>query len=249
MNPPLKEPSLIYIGIYLISFSTLLFEISLTRVFSIAQWYHFAFMVVSMALLGYGASGSFLMLFPSILKKDTYSVLSNGALFFSISSLLSYIITNHIAFDPVKIAWDPLQIIYLFIYYILLSIPFFFSGMTISLSLFRFSDRAHRIYFSDLLGAGSGCLSALIIFFLIGVSNAVAASAISGILASAVFYAAKRGQGFPYRLFLITIPLSLIIFSPSFMEINISSYKGLPAALRYPDAEKIETRWDSLQRK
>ncbi|MBI3600794.1 MAG: hypothetical protein HY097_09170, partial [Nitrospinae bacterium] len=276
MNPPLKEPSLIYIGIYLISFSTLLFEISLTRVFSIAQWYHFAFMVVSMALLGYGASGSFLMLFPSILKKDTYSVLSNGALFFSISSLLSYIITNHIAFDPVKIAWDPLQIIYLFIYYILLSIPFFFSGMTISLSLFRFSDRAHRIYFSDLLGAGSGCLSALIIFFLLGVSNAVAASAISGILASAVFHTAKiprpihkmnapshlnnpssilplnkgrRKVGLiPYRLFLITIPLSLIIFSPSFMEINISSYKGLPAALRYPDAEKIETRWDSFSR-
>jgi hypothetical protein len=264
----LNESSLTYIGIYLLSFSTLLFEISLTRVFSIAQWYHFAFMVVSMALLGYGASGSFLMLFPSILKKDAHSVLSNGALLFSISSLVSYILTNIIAFDPVKIAWDPLQIVYIFIYYLLLSIPFFFSGMTISSAIYRFGGRVHRIYFSDLLGAGSGCLSALIIFFLLGASKAIAAAAISGILASAVFYAAKiprpllnnpstilplnkgrRRVGlFPYRLFLIIIPLSLIIFSPSFMEINISPYKGLPAALRYPDAEKIETRWDSFSR-
>jgi len=89
-----KESSLLYLGIYLTSFSTLLFEITLTRVFSVAQWYHFAFMVVSMALLGYSASGTFLMIFPSIFKKDTYSVLSNCALLFAISSPLSYIITT-----------------------------------------------------------------------------------------------------------------------------------------------------------
>ena len=57
---------LIYLGILLLSAATLLFEITLTRVFSIAQWYHFAFMVVSLALLGFGASGSFLSLFPGL---------------------------------------------------------------------------------------------------------------------------------------------------------------------------------------
>ncbi len=253
MKYPFKESSLIYIGIYLLSFSTLLFEISLTRVFSIAQWYHFAFMVVSMALLGYGASGSFLAIFPSIFKKDISSVLSNGAFLFSVSAILSYALANRIAFDPVKIAWDPLQIIYLFIYYLLLSIPFFFSGMTISAAISVFGDRVHRIYFSDLLGAGSGCLSALLIFFMLETPNAIASAAISGILSSALFYASKpapisSSRAFPYRAFLIIIPLSLIIFSPSCMEINISPYKGLPAALRYPGAERIKTGWDSFSR-
>ncbi|GAI47516.1 unnamed protein product, partial [marine sediment metagenome] len=45
-----------HLGILLLSAATLLFEITLTRVFSVAQWYHFAFMVVSLALLGFGAS-------------------------------------------------------------------------------------------------------------------------------------------------------------------------------------------------
>ncbi len=246
-----KESSLLYLGIYLTSFSTLLFEITLTRVFSVAQWYHFAFMVVSMALLGYSASGTFLMLFPSIFKKDTYSVLSNCALLFAISSPLSYIITNRIAFDPVKIAWDPMQIIYILIYYILLSIPFFFSGMIISIAISRFSNIVHRIYFSDLIGAGSGCLLALLIFSLTGASNSVIISSISGILASTIFSlqpSPYKKNIFPYRLILIIIPISIIIISPSFMEISLSPYKGLQTALRHPDSEIVKTEWDSISR-
>ena len=241
-----RESNFLYIGIYLTSLSTLLFEISLTRIFSIAQWYHFAFMVVSMALLGYGISGTFLMLFPSILKRDTYTLLSNSALLFAISSPLAYIISNQIAFDPIKVAWDSMQIIYILFYYILFSIPFFFSGMTISIAISKFSEKVHRIYFSDLLGAGSGCIISLFIFFLFGASNAVAVASISGILASAFFYLKKKGV--PYRFFLIAIPLSIIIFSPTFMEIAISPYKGLSSALRYPDAKTIKTKWDSISR-
>ncbi|MBI5749235.1 MAG: hypothetical protein HZA00_08925 [Nitrospinae bacterium] len=246
-----KESSLLYLGIYLTSFSTLLFEITLTRIFSVAQWYHFAFMVVSMALLGYSASGTFLMLFPSILKKDTYSVLSISALLFAIFSPLSYIITNRIAFDPIKIAWDPMQIIYILIYYILFSIPFFFSGMTISVAISRFNNIVHRIYFSDLIGAGSGCLLALLIFSLTGASNSVVISSISGILASTIFSlqpSPYKKNSFPYRLILIVIPISIIIISPPFMEIAISPYKGLQTALRHPDAEIVKTEWDSISR-
>ncbi|HID64038.1 MAG TPA: hypothetical protein EYP49_15070, partial [Anaerolineae bacterium] len=55
-----------YLGVFLLSMASLAFEITLTRVFSVAQWYHFAFMTVSVALLGFGASGSFLALFPSL---------------------------------------------------------------------------------------------------------------------------------------------------------------------------------------
>jgi hypothetical protein len=55
-----------YLGVFLLSVASLAFEITLTRVFSMAQWYHFAFMTVSIALLGFGASGSFLALFPSL---------------------------------------------------------------------------------------------------------------------------------------------------------------------------------------
>jgi len=48
-----------YAGLFLLSAATLVFEINLTRIFSIAQFYHFAFMIVSLALLGFGASEPF----------------------------------------------------------------------------------------------------------------------------------------------------------------------------------------------
>jgi hypothetical protein len=53
-----------YAGLFLLSAATLAFEVNLTRIFSVAQFYHFAFMIVSLALLGFGASGTFLTLFP-----------------------------------------------------------------------------------------------------------------------------------------------------------------------------------------
>ncbi len=100
-----------YVGISLISASALTLEVFFTRFFSVAQWHHFAFMVVSIALLGYGASGSFLMLIPSLLKKDSKSLLYYLSLVFSITTLISYTIANHLPFDMAKIAWDTNQII------------------------------------------------------------------------------------------------------------------------------------------
>jgi hypothetical protein len=48
----------IRLSLFLLSAATLAFEINLTRLFSVAQFYHFAFMIVSVALLGFGASGT-----------------------------------------------------------------------------------------------------------------------------------------------------------------------------------------------
>jgi hypothetical protein len=59
----------LYIGIFFFSTSVLLFELSLMRVFSILQWNYLAFMIISIAFLGYGASGTFLSVFSSLLKK------------------------------------------------------------------------------------------------------------------------------------------------------------------------------------
>ncbi|MFN2126534.1 MAG: hypothetical protein ACK2TU_01625, partial [Anaerolineales bacterium] len=65
-----KSPNnVLEISLFLLSGSLLIFEITLTRLFSVAQFYHFAFMVVSIALLGFGASGTTIAIFPSMLKK------------------------------------------------------------------------------------------------------------------------------------------------------------------------------------
>jgi len=86
----------IYLGVFLLSMATLAFEITLTRFFSVAQWYHFAFMAISIALLGFGASGSFLYIFPKLVEKGLNKLMASLAALFAIGVMGSYLTVNYI---------------------------------------------------------------------------------------------------------------------------------------------------------
>lgn len=232
-----------YAGISLISASALTLEIFLTRFFSVAQWHHLAFMVVSIALLGYGASGSFLMLFPSILKKDSSKLLSLLSMLFSITTLLSYTIANHLPFDMAKIAWDTNQLIYILAYYFLLSIPFFIAGMIISIVITLSSKDVNKIYFFDLIGASIGCLLPLIIFPLFGGTGPLLVSAILALIASLFFLPSRR-----FPVLFVSLIISFIIIKPTLLEINMSQFKSLNVALKFPEAKHIDTKWNAFSR-
>ena len=96
----------LYAGVFLVSLAALSFEVALSRLFSVAFSYHYAFMVVSLAVLGYGASGSFLVLFPSLLRKRPYPLFFWSAILFSVTSVSMYAVTNRIPFDPFRMSWD-----------------------------------------------------------------------------------------------------------------------------------------------
>ncbi len=232
-----------YAGISLISASALSLEIFFTRFFSVAQWHHFAFMVVSIALLGYGAGGSFLMLFSSILKKDSSKLLSLLSILFSITTLLSYTIANNLSFDMAKIAWDTNQLIYILVYYFLLSIPFFIAGMIISIAITLSSKDVNKIYFFDLIGASIGCLLPLIIFPLFGGTGPLLVSAILALIASLFFLPSRR-----FPVLFLSLIISFIIIKPTLLEINMSQFKSLNVALKFPEAKHINTKWNVFSR-
>ena len=81
-------------SLFLLSAATLTFEINLTRLFSVAQFYHFAFMIVSIALLGFGASGTALAIFPALLRGDPARRLAQLSLAAGLSLLGAYLLTN-----------------------------------------------------------------------------------------------------------------------------------------------------------
>src|SRR4030067_676964 len=237
-----------YAGISLISASALTLEIFLTRFFSVAQLHHFAFMVVSIALLGYGASGSFLMLFPSLLKKDSKSLLYTLSLLLSITILTAYTILNYLPFDMAKIAWDTSQFIYIIIYYILLSIPFFLAGMIISITISLNSKDVNKIYFFDLIGASIGCLLPLIIFPILGGEGSLLIAATMPIIASLLFRGLKLYKNFSIPLLLLSLIFVFFIIKPAFLEINMSQFKSLNVALKFPEARHIDTKWNIFSR-
>ncbi|MBF6309176.1 hypothetical protein IU462_30395, partial [Nocardia farcinica] len=101
-----------------------MFELTLTRLFAVSQWYHFAFLSVSVALLGYASSGTLLSLTPPELR-GRLDVVGLG---FPLSILVSFLITNYLPFDSYRLALEPVQFVYLILYYLALLLPFGFGG-------------------------------------------------------------------------------------------------------------------------
>lgn len=147
--------------IFLTSASVLGYEILLMRLLSVGQWHHFAYMVISIALLGFGASGSMLFLVFSKIKKDlsTWLVLLSGAtaLSFSLATGLS----QKVALDPLNLVWQGREWFRMCLTYLLMAVPFLLAGGIIGVILTDAGDRAHIMYGMDLLGAGCGAVAVI----------------------------------------------------------------------------------------
>jgi predicted membrane-bound spermidine synthase len=238
------------VGVFLISVAALSFELALSRLFSVALWYHYAFMVVSLALLGYGASGSFLTVFPAFLSQSPERFFPFSAMLFSATSVVAYVGVNHIPFDPFRISWDRLQFVYLLTDYLLLSIPFFFAGLCVGGALTQWAENVGRIYAADLAGAGVGSLVVLFMFTPLGGTGIVAlpaALAASG----AVIFSLKRpvhGWSLFLSILLLVVSLVLMVTRPFFLEVRMSPYKSLKRALSYPESRVLDTRWNAFSR-
>ena len=240
-------PAGIFPGIFLTTTATLILEISLIRLLSVAQWHHFAFLVVSIALLGYGASGAFLFSFPDFFSRRKLPNLSWPSWLFSVSTLAAYAVGNQIPFDQARIAWDPWQLFYLVLFYLVYAVPFFFSGLTVSLALTRWSALAGKLYACDLSGASAGCLLVLVLFSLLGGTGTVLSSSFLSALAAAIFGLRRKSLSLLPWLW-TAIPALLIFHPPPFLQLAISPYKPLSAALLYPGSRLLETRWNSFSR-
>ncbi|MCL4459609.1 MAG: hypothetical protein M1136_02195 [Chloroflexi bacterium] len=234
-------------SVFLLSAATLLFEITLTRLFSVTQWYHFAFVSVSVALLGIGGSGSFLAILPSGWKRSAKGGLVPLVLLFSLSCIGSYLVINYLPFDSFRIAWDRAQIVYLLIYYISLSIPFFFAALYVAILLAAFPAHVGSIYGANLAGSACGCLAVIPALSLTGAQGAIVLSALLGTLALSAL-AWPRGKWLAASLLLSTLLLLALIHSPKALDIRISPYKALSQALLYPGAKVLLTKWNAFSR-
>jgi hypothetical protein len=247
--------------------ASLLLEGSLTRLLAVAQFYHFAFLVVSLALLGFGASGSLLTVFPGLAESspgagedprhltraETTLILSGWA--FAISVGLAYLVVNLLPFDSYSIAWERKQIFYFGIYYLGLALPFLFSGLGIGSALAAHRGRSHLIYAANLLGSGLGVLLAPLALWLGGVPGAVLASALLGLLAAVGGGTGRRGvwDGLARGLFIAGLVAFAVISRGNLgndvaLGMNLSQYKGLAQALRYPGSHRLFGRWNAISR-
>jgi len=234
----------INISLFLISFSIFLYQVCLLRILSISDYYHFAFLIVSTALLGFGISGSFLYFFINKFKDQNF-ILLLFSFCFSVSVVVSFISINLIPFDSFKIAWEPRQIFYLAAYYLFLLFPFFFGGSFICY-IFFVQEKPGITYFYNLMGSASGALLAIFIIPFISERGVILASTAVGLAATFILINKKYFKVFLIScvIFLIFLAFVLLCF-PQTLDIRMSPYKSLSTVLRYPDSKVIYTSENS----
>ncbi len=193
---PSRPDARIYLSTFMIAFSTLLFEIALTRIFSVLTWHHFTPMIVSIALLGFGVAGSFITLKN---KADAASLASpfiaKNAFWFGFSALASVLLITRLYFEPLAITKDWTQLLSLFSYYVLLTIPFFFAGLCLGSIISLYQKDISRVYFSDLLGASAGSLVSAMAIQALGVTNLVFLIALLGGITGLIMDSFEKGWG------------------------------------------------------
>jgi SAM-dependent methyltransferase len=228
------------LSIAMISGASIAYEILLMRLFSIIQWHHFAYMIISLALLGYGVSGVFLALNRNRLAAQFQQVFPLSILLFGLTAPICFWIAQRLPFNPSEIFWSPVQPFYLLTLYLLLALPFFFAATAIGLALFRFSGQASGLYAADLGGAGTGCLLIIGLLFSLSPEQALIALSmigIAGILPVAIAWD-KSGRG----LAACAAALAFLWLAPSeWKALHISPYKELRQFLRIPGTRLIDS--------
>lgn len=243
-----------YFTIALVSAATILLELALLRLFAVQQFYHFAFMAISLALLGAGASGSILSL-----RGRRFSPAGNS-LAFALTTLGAYLIINYLPFDSFSIAWDSRQLFYLAIYFLAAAVPFLFAGLVIGGELMgagRNGGGSHRVYGANLIGSAAGSLISLLILEAFSGVGAVIVAIIMGAISGLSFTLLDihRRERTVRDLVTIGVASGLILVGalalirpPAFFAQQLSPYKTLAVLSQALDSRHVLTTWDATAR-
>jgi hypothetical protein len=236
-----------YAGIFLLSLATLLLELALTRVLSVANWYHFGFLVISTALLGFGASGVTLSLWTKLREEMPLDrVLVSLSLLFGFVSLGSFWLMQRIPFDPFQLLIDRRQIAYTTLYYVVLAAPFFCSGLAISLLLSRVGRDVNRLYAADLFGAAVGCAAVCVVIPVFGGSGSVVVAGMLGVVAALAFNSFRLSRLTAFGGLAAAGMLVLALVAEQALPIRVIPEKRHP--LQPAGGSPIYTEWNSFSK-
>jgi hypothetical protein len=208
----------IYCGVGLTTLATLLMELSLTRIFSVVFYYHFAFLAISIALFGLGAGGVFSYL-VSRRGGEFYSKLGAVA---AVNALLVFVALVFVLTRKGDLGYVTITLVYF-----AAALPFFAAGTTTSLVIGETIARVNRVYFADLMGAALGCLLLVPMLNTLGGPNTVLATSVLYAASAAVWYGlGKNGAGRKLAVGLAVTLAAVVAVNAHFGWIDVRYAKG-----------------------
>ncbi|MDQ1450105.1 MAG: hypothetical protein QOC79_3076 [Actinomycetota bacterium] len=152
--------------IFLVSLAGLLLEVGYTRIVSFKLWYYYTYLVIGLALLGIGSGSVFVAVFPPVRRWATDRIIAIASIWGAVSIALGYVVVAVLHVDTIAI-WDYgtrasfTNLLRLGVICFAIFATFIAFGVIVAVLLGRARDGVGRMYFSDLVGAGMGCLLAI----------------------------------------------------------------------------------------
>jgi spermidine synthase len=237
---PAVAPRGLLAGIALSSFAALLLELALTRLFSVVLFYHFAFLAISIALLGLGAGGVFAHIGKSWLAK--FATRPMVAALCAINALVVPVVLEIVLHVPVSLDFTQANFLRLTAIYLWSAVPFFVTGLEFSIVFAREHAHIPRLYGADLVGGAAACLAIVPLLNWIGGPNTILFAAIMAAASGAVWAATPQS-----RKWILSIAAMLVVviganYSGRFIDVIYA--KGA-----FRDRSWVEfARWNAISR-
>jgi len=227
-------------GLGLTSFAALLLELALTRLFSVVLFYHFAFLAISIALLGLGAGGVFAYMFKQ--RLETIETRRLAMLLCLANAITVLIVLETVLHVPVALEVSGINFLRLTVLYLAAAVPFFLTGVLFSVVFARESHRIPLLYGADLGGGAVACLAVVPLLNSVGGPNTILASSAALAVAAAVWAPTKLGRRVAGGV--LAVFLMLIAGNLSDSLIDVVYAKGM-----FRDPAWVEfARWNALSR-
>jgi hypothetical protein len=228
------------LGIGASSFAALLLELALTRLFSVVLFYHFAFLAISIALLGLGAGGVFAYLRKTQLSRIGTRPLA--AWLCGLNAIVIPFVLEIVLHVPVSLELSWTNLLRLTVLYLSAAIPFLLTGVLFSVVFARETRTITRLYGADLLGGALACLSVVPLLNWIGGPNAILFAATVMALAGLVWADARRTRNVTGVIAAVLV--LLIAVNHSGRLIDVIYAKGI-----FRDKSWVEfARWNAISR-
>ena len=226
----------LYLGIFLVTLSGLMFEVGLTRIFSATIWYHFAFVAISVALLGWGLGGFALHLARGrvAFDRDRVALLT---LLYGLSIPLALWLIVRVPFHPDRLVF----------YFAVSLLPFFLAGMALAMLFAIERHDMGRLYFADLAGASLGALGVTFLLSWLGGEAAVLAVALAPVAAAGAF--SRKWRAAAAVAFVAVVAALVLNQTSGLFLIRSAPTKGLYRHMAATPGSKIVlTGWNAYSR-
>ena len=235
------------ISVFLISAAVLGLELALMRALSISMWHHFAYFIISVALLGFGLSGAIISIAEKFFRQHWRMAMWLAGLGFAVAVPLGYYAATALPLNVLELIWDPRQLYYLGLYYLALLPSFLCGGAFIGLALLGKTQKAWSLYGLNMIGSGAGAILALVLMYNQPPTAVIMEMCLLGFVAA---LAAAAGRGLVKILVTCLIAaLTLGVFGlwrP--LHLPVSQYKSLSFYEGLKDFELLARRYSPLGR-